>query len=122
MRASGYLRWWNWLWLGRRRCQVKKLVFLVAVIGCSSQNPPANPPPSWGVPISGATMLVTKDGLHAVIADPDRDQLLSVDLTTQKVVTQVPLSPGDEPGRLAEDGTGGIHVALRRGGALLNLT
>jgi hypothetical protein len=102
---------------------MKKLVILAAAVGCSSsQNPSPNPPPPWGVPISGGTMLVTQDGAYAVIADPDRDQIVSVDLATKKVVGQLPLSPNEEPGRIAEDGHGGIHVALRRGGALLNLT
>jgi hypothetical protein len=101
---------------------MKKLVYILAAFGCSSQAPSSTPPPSWGVPITGGTMLVTKDGAHAVIADPDRDQIVSVDLTTQKVAAQLQLSPGEEPGRIAEDGAGRIHVALRRGGALLNLS
>ena len=101
---------------------MKKLVYILAAFGCSSQNPSPTPPPSWGVPITGGTMLVTKDGAHAVIADPDRDQIVSLDLTTQKVVAQLQLSPGEEPGRIAEDGAGRLHVALRRGGALLNLS
>src|SRR5258707_536707 len=29
--------------------------------------------------------------------------------------------PGDEPGRLVEDATGLVHVALRRGGAIVSL-
>jgi hypothetical protein len=102
---------------------MKKLILFAACFGCgSSQNPSSTPPPSWGVPISGGTMLVTKDGTHAVIADPDRDQIVSIDLFTHKVSATLPLGANEEPGRIAEDGAGRIHVALRRGRALLNLT
>ncbi len=65
-------------------------------------------------------MLVTHDGKHAVIADPDRDRLMVVDLGSQDV-KESPLTTGDEPGRLIEDAAGRIHVALRRGGALLTM-
>ncbi|MGE0872779.1 MAG: cytochrome-c peroxidase [Kofleriaceae bacterium] len=86
---------------------------LAGVSGCS-------PEPS-GAPISGGTLLVTRDGAHAVIADADRDRILSVDLATEQLVADIPLQAGDEPGRLIEDGAGRIHVALRRSGALLTL-
>src|SRR5690348_6482592 len=100
---------------------MKKLLFALVLVGCSQQNPSPNPPPSWGVPISGGTMLVTKDGTHAIVADPDRDRILSVDLGTQQTVQVLPLKPGDEPGRVIEDGAGRLHVALRHGGAVLTL-
>ena len=86
------------------------------------EHPSTDPPPSWGVPLTGGTMLVTRDGHHAVIADPDRDRVVKVDLTTQQAVADIALSPGDEPGRLVEDSAGRIHVALRRGGALVTFT
>ena len=85
-------------------------------------HPPTNPPPPWGVPLTGGTMLITRDGHHAVIADPDRDRIVKVDLTTRETVAEIALSPGDEPGRLVEDSAGRIHVALRRGGALITLS
>lgn len=96
--------------------------FVVAGLfaGCSSSQPSQTPPPSWGVPITGGTMLVTQDGKRAVIADPDRDRLVIVELATQSA-KEIPLTAGDEPGRLVEDAAGRIHVALRRGGALLTL-
>ena len=100
---------------------MKKLLFALVLVGCSQQNPSPNPPPSWGVPISGGTMLVTKDGTHAIVADPDRDRILSVDLGTQQTVQVLPLKAGDEPGRVIEDGAGRLHVALRHGGAVLTL-
>jgi len=83
--------------------------------------PSPEPPPSWGVPITGATMLVTRDGTHAVVADPDRDRIVSVDLVRKAAGDVLPLTAGDEPGRLVEDGAGRIHVALRRGGAIVTL-
>ena len=100
--------------------KVRPYLFALVVAGCSQSTlPPSNPPPSWGVPVSGGNMLVTKDGQHAVIADPDRDRVLFVELQNDTVTAEVPLKAGDEPGRLVEDGAGRIHVALRRGGALV---
>src|SRR5262245_27412699 len=103
---------------------MKRSVALVfALVGCTSgEDPSPNPPPPWGVPISGGTMIVTRDGSRAVVADPDRDRVVSVDLATRQVAGEVALQPGDEPGRLVEDAAGRIHVALRRGGALVTLT
>jgi len=102
---------------------VKKILFALVIAGCgSSQGPSTTPPPSWGVPVSGGTMLVSKDGTHVIISDPDRDRVLSVDLTTNKVAAELALNTGDEPGRIAEDSAGRVYVALRRGGALLELS
>ncbi len=89
---------------------------------CTSADPPlppetnpviveTNAPP----PISGGTLLVT-NGI-AVAADSDRDLVWLVDLAT-KAVTSVTLKAGDEPGRLAVDGAGRVHVALRGAGAI----
>ncbi|HLK40065.1 MAG TPA: cytochrome-c peroxidase [Polyangiaceae bacterium] len=77
----------------------------------------ANAPP----PISGGTLLVTHDGSRAVAADPDRDQVYVVDLGAKQLASTVALQPGDEPGRVAEDGAGRVHVALRGGGALVTI-
>jgi hypothetical protein len=71
-------------------------------------------------PISGGTLLVTADGKTAVAADPDRDQVYVVDVATKSVSVAV-LQPGDEPGRLIVDSAGLIHVALRRGGAVVTI-
>ena len=71
--------------------------------------------------ISGGTLLVTSDGLRAIAADPDRDVVYGVDLSRGQVSFTVALQAGDEPGRVAEDGSGHVHVALRRGGALVTL-
>ncbi|MDP8999320.1 MAG: c-type cytochrome [Myxococcota bacterium] len=72
-------------------------------------------------PISGGTLLVTHDGNTAIVSDPDRDAIYVVDVTGQSVRFRVSLHPGDEPGRISEDGAGRVHVALRSGGALLTL-
>ena len=77
----------------------------------------ATPPP----PISGGNLLVTRDGRLIVVADSDRDRLVVVADETKKIVADIPLSPGDEPGRMIEDAAGRVHVALRRGGALVTL-
>jgi hypothetical protein len=72
-------------------------------------------------PISGGTLLVTSDGQTAIAADPDRDAIYGVDLASSTVRYTVHLQEGDEPGRVAEDGSGRVHVALRGGGALVTL-
>ncbi len=72
-------------------------------------------PPS----ISGGTLSVTADGHTAVVADPDRDRVSLVDLDSLSVRYTIELQPGDEPGRSVEDGQKRIHVALRRGGAII---
>src|SRR5437773_649694 len=66
------------------------------------------PPP----PISGGTLIALRDGRTAVAADPDRDAIHVIDLP-DRTARSVPLDPGDEPGRLVEDGAGRVHVALR---------
>lgn len=97
-------------------------LLLLTVIGCTpgEDDPAETPPPPWGVPISGGNLHITRDGA-AVIADPDRDRILMVDLATQGILGEVAV-PNEEPGRLIEDGAGRIHVALRRGGAILTFT
>lgn len=100
---------------------MKTALLLVTVLGCSpGEEPSETPPPTWGVPISGGNLYVTRDGA-AVVADPDRDRVLMVDLATQNILAEVPV-PGDEPGRIVEDGAGRVHVALRRGGAILTFS
>ncbi|HWO22164.1 MAG TPA: c-type cytochrome [Kofleriaceae bacterium] len=101
---------------------MKTALLLLTAIGCTPGDDPTEnpPPPPWGVPISGGNLVVTRDGA-AVIADADRDRILMIDLATQGVLGEVAV-PGDEPGRVLEDGSGRVHVALRRGGALLTFT
>lgn len=97
---------------------MKTALLLVTAIGCTTGDDPSEtPPPPWGVPITGGNLLITSDGA-AVIADADRDRILMVDLATQGILGEIPLQ-GGEPGRLLEDSSGRVHVALRRGGTLL---
>lgn len=73
------------------------------------------------VPISGGTLLVTRDKTTAVATDPERDMISIVDLATGTVRASLMLRDGDEPGRLAEDFSGHVHVALRRGGGVVDV-
>ena len=68
--------------------------------------------------ISGGTLLVLSDGMTVVASDPDRDRIYVVDLPSRTVTQTIALQPGDEPGRLVEDGAGRVHVALRGGGVV----
>jgi hypothetical protein len=102
---------------------MKRISIVIAMFAVScgpSGTAPGDDPPTWGVPISGGNLLVTADNSHAFIADPDRDRLMDVDLTSTTTV-EIPLTAGDEPGRLVEDAAGRVHVALRRGGALVTI-
>jgi mono/diheme cytochrome c family protein len=64
---------------------------------------------------------MTHDGQTAVVADSDRDALYVVDVMAMAVRSTIALKAGDEPGRLAEDGEGRVHVALRGGGGLVTI-
>jgi hypothetical protein len=50
-------------------------------------------------PVSGGTLLVLSDKRTVLLADPDRDQVLVVDVVDWKVAATVALSSGAEPGR-----------------------
>jgi hypothetical protein len=71
--------------------------------------------------ISGGTLSVLSDSSVAIVADPERDRISIVDLATLSLRHTIDLQPGDEPGRSVEDGQKHVHVALRRGGALLTI-
>ena len=71
-------------------------------------------------PVIGGTLLVTGDGRTIAAADPDRDAVFLVN-DASRVVSPVFLSPGDEPGRMAEGPDGKLFVALRRAGALVEI-
>jgi mono/diheme cytochrome c family protein len=97
--------------LGPGQSAVKQTPFFGATVTL------AHPPPA----ISGGTLLLLSTGTTAVASDPDRDQLYVVDLTAKRLSATIPLTAGDEPGRLVEDGAGRVHVALRGGGAVVTL-
>ncbi|HVR21266.1 MAG TPA: hypothetical protein VMS65_16245, partial [Polyangiaceae bacterium] len=71
--------------------------------------------------ISGGTLLVLRSGALAVASDPERDAIVVADLGSGTVRGTIALEAGDEPGRLVEDATGRVHVALRRGGAVVTV-
>lgn len=75
----------------------------------------AVPPP----PISGGTLVMVGDTDYAVASDPDRDRVYVVDLSYAGHKHTIELEPGDEPGRLTVDADGNVHVATRRGGAVV---
>ena len=77
----------------------------------------ATPPP----PLSGGTLVMLADGKTAFAADPDRDQAYVIDLAAPALKSTIALSAGDEPGRAVEDGAGKVHLALRRGGAVVTI-
>jgi hypothetical protein len=72
-------------------------------------------------PITGGTLLVTRDHALAFAADPDRDRVVIADLATGKVVTDVAVEEGSMPGRSVEDGEGRVHVVLRETGIIMTL-
>src|SRR5262245_60447232 len=96
-----------------------------AVSACSS-SPPDLPQDQNSVhvaskrtpPISGGTLIVAGD--RAIAADSDRDVVWIVDLNTHAIY-QVALKDGDEPGRVAVDDAGRVHVALRGAGAVATI-
>jgi hypothetical protein len=73
-------------------------------------------------PISGGTMIVLDDGNTVVASDPDRDVVHVATLSDLRSIATIELEPGDEPGRLVADDEGLVHVALRRGAALVSIS
>ena len=73
-------------------------------------------------PLSGGSLLLTRDGKWLVAADSDRDRVYFVDVTRGELSHTQKLAAGSEPGRLIEDDAGRIHVALRGRAALLSMT
>jgi mono/diheme cytochrome c family protein len=84
----------------------------------------ANAASPAAVPISGGTLLVAADGHTMIASDPDRDVLYVGDMDAPagaSTLVTLALGTGDEPGRLVEDRAGRVHVALRRGGAVVTV-
>ena len=78
---------------------------------------PEHPQPA----ISGGTLMIARDGRTAVAADPDLDVIWFANIGTGTPLGSLALQPGDEPGRIAQDATGRIHIVLRRGGAIVTV-
>jgi len=71
-------------------------------------------------PIIGGTLALDAAGTTAIVADPERDRVSVVNLSTGAVI-EVKLEEGTEPGRVIVDELGRAHVALRRSGELITL-
>jgi hypothetical protein len=76
---------------------------------------PLTSPPA----LSGGTLLILRDGKTAVAADPDRDALFVVDLTSERLLATVALHAGDQPGRLVQGADDTVFAVLRQGGAVV---
>jgi hypothetical protein len=72
-------------------------------------------------PLSGGTLAVTRDGAYAVAADSARDRLFVIDTVRHRVVHDISLPAGDEPGRVIAGEGLQVFVALRRAGEVLTL-
>lgn len=88
------------------------------LVGCTSEGGP----PRQRAPFFGGTLIATADGERAIVSDTDRDRVVAITVSDARVVSEVALSAGDQPGSLVEDGTGRIHVVLRGAGALATLS
>lgn len=82
----------------------------------SSTVPPDGPPA-----LAGGTLHLTEGGRYAIASDPDRASIHVVHLTSREELHTIELAPEDEPGRIAEDAAGRVHVVLRRAGEVLSL-
>ena len=69
-------------------------------------------------PISGGTLFITSGDL-AIVSDPDRDRVVIVDTVLRRVRGSVSV-PGGQPGRIAEDASGRVHVVLRGSGEIVS--
>lgn len=110
------------------RCVSLALVGALAALNGCGEQAPFTPPPGQELnvsavpppPISGGTLIITRADV-AVAADPDRDKVWITALEEDATPRSIGLLDHDEPGRLVEDGAGKVHVALRRGGAIVTI-
>lgn len=122
--------------IGRNGSAITGAVTTFLLAGCNSFDPkpdegshlviptderPATHAEQAPPPISGGTLLVSADGKRVLLADPARDSVSVVRLDLGALENVIQLEPGDEPGRLIQDGQGQVHVALRRGGAVVTI-
>lgn len=92
---------------------------LIAFANCGSpldvNDPHFGPTQSQAIappPVSGGTLLVTRDGARAVVSDPDRDRVYVVDLASRARIADLSVA-GGEPGRLVEGADGVVYAVLR---------
>ena len=78
--------------------------------------PPAIAPGDVTVPIAGATLAISPDGLLAAASDIAGDHIVLVDIDQRITLGSVALVEGDQPGRLLVDDDGIAYVALRQAG------
>jgi hypothetical protein len=80
---------------------------------------PADQPP----PLTGGTVLVTRDNRFAVVSEPDADRIYLVDLEPSASPRVRPLSVGSqaEPGRCTEGESGSVHCLMRGSGEVLTI-
>lgn len=97
---------------------------LLAFANCGSpldiNDPRFGPTESQAIappPVSGGTLLVTRDATRAVVSDPDRDRIYVVDLGSRSRIADVPVA-GGEPGRLVEGEDGVVYAVLRNSNAV----
>ena len=72
-------------------------------------------------PITGGTLLIARDGVRAVVSDPERDRILLVDVAKGTVLSVIPTPANAHPFRAVEDDQGRFHVVLRDGGGVLTI-
>jgi mono/diheme cytochrome c family protein len=75
-------------------------------------------------PVSGGTLLITRNQERAVVSDPDRSALFVVALGSTpatETVRRVEAPARSEPSRAIEDSSGAVHVVLRAANALLTI-
>src|SRR5260221_11160557 len=104
----------------------RRLWLPVLLVACGAEAPGARSDPpvtaqSTRTPpaYSGGTVLVTSSFVYA--ANPDKGVVDVIDLDAGRVVWTAGVGHASEPGRLAEDPSGRVHVVLRAAGALATL-
>jgi mono/diheme cytochrome c family protein len=122
--ARGSDRWRPWTLRGRAFALVAALSVGGLSCGFNSNDPRADAPTvsldDAPPPISGGTLLVTRDQRFAIASDPDRSAIFVVDLRAGSV-RRIEAPARSEPGRAVEDDTGAVHVVLRAASGLLTI-
>jgi len=77
--------------------------------------------PDVAAPVSGGTLLVSRDGKWAVASDPDAATVTVVNLATQAIANKYHVGDGAAPGSAAEGAAGDLFVVLRGRDSVLKL-